>query len=166
MASFLCNNLFACKCFSECEHRRNHFNLITSFETNYEYLQRRNKELESKTTVMSLVAVAGIIKIQALWRGYIFKKALPYALAQVGNEMKIYPPFICGPLLRQVRGEYNEDEMEDITINSKHYKIDTYGNVSGYKGCLFGYDSSGHLEEMGIWENNNITKYTFGYSYY
>jgi len=50
--------------------------------------------------------------------------------------MKRYPPTICGPLLPLRRGEYNESEMEDITINKKIYKFDTYGNISGYKGCL------------------------------
>ena len=47
------------------------------------------------------------------------------------NEMKRYPTSICGPLLPLSRGEYNESEMEDITINKKNYKIDTYGNISG-----------------------------------
>ena len=79
--------------------------------------------------------------------------------------MKRYPPTICGPLLPLRRGEYNESEMEDITINKKIYKFDTYGNISGYKGCLFSYNSAGYLEEIGIWKNNRITKYTFGYSY-
>ena len=56
--------------------------------------------------------------------------------------------------------------MEDITINNKNYKIDTYGNISGWKGCLFSYDSAGYLEEIGIWKNTIITNYTFGYSYW
>jgi|TARA_B110000971_G_C19792292_1_gene400342 hypothetical protein len=77
-----------------------------------------------------------------------------------------YPPRICGPTFRLFRGEYNESAMEDITINNKNYKIDTYGNISGWKGCLFSYDSAGYLEEIGIWKNTIITNYTFGYSYW
>ena len=72
-----------------------------------------------------------------------------------------YPPRIYGPLIRYSR----LNEIEDITINNKNYKIDTYGNIYGYKGCLFSYDSGGYLEEIGIWENNIIINYTFGYSY-
>lgn len=76
-----------------------------------------------------------------------------------------YPPMICGPLISPYHGEYNESYMEEITINKINYKIDTYGNVSGYKKCLFCYDSAGYLEEIGILKNNDIIKYTFGYSY-
>jgi hypothetical protein len=82
------------------------------------------------------------------------------------ENIKGYPPRICGPLFNLYRGEYDELEMKDITINNKNYKIDTYGNISGWKGCLFGYDSGGYLEEIGIWENNIIKNYTFGYSYW
>tara|TARA_B110000967_G_scaffold166103_1_gene174018 strand:+ start:865 stop:1179 length:315 start_codon:yes stop_codon:yes gene_type:complete len=80
--------------------------------------------------------------------------------------MKTYPPTICGPLLCQYRGEYDESLLDDITIDNKRYKIDIYGNVSGYESCLFSYDSCGNLEEVGIWENGGITEYTFGYTYF
>jgi len=84
--------------------------------------------------------------------------------SNIKNE-EIYPPSICGPLLRQIHGEYDESKMENIIINKKRYTIDTYGNISGYKGCLFNYDSAGYLEEIGIWKNNRIIEYTFGYNY-
>jgi len=70
------------------------------------------------------------------------------------------PPKICGPLLPLYRGNYNESKLGDIIINKKKYKIDTYGNVTGFKNCVFLYDSAGYLEEIGIFENNSITEYT------
>ena len=81
---------------------------------------------------------------------------------------KGYPLAIYGPLLRPEHGEYNESELENITINKKSYKLDKYGNVSGYKNCIFGYDSGGYLEEIGIWdpENKMIIEYEFGYNYF
>jgi len=89
-------------------------------------------------------------------------------MSQVDKHGNIngYPSRICGPLFRLCRGEYNESVMEDITINNKKYKIDTHGNICGWKGCIFSYDSGGYLEEIGIWKNNIITNYTFGYSYW
>ena len=85
-------------------------------------------------------------------------------MSKLDKYIKGYPSRICGPLFPIYRGEYKE--MEDITINNKNYKLDTYGNISGWKGCLFSYDSGGYLEEIGIWKNNKITQYTFGYSYW
>ncbi len=81
------------------------------------------------------------------------------------NMKSIYPQKLCGPLLPLFRGDYNESKLEDIIINKKNYKIDTYGNVSGFKKCVFAYDSGGYLEEIGVFENNSITEYTFGYTY-
>lgn len=75
-----------------------------------------------------------------------------------------YPKQICGPLLPLVRGDYDESRLGDIIINDKNYKIDKHGNVCGYKNCVFAYDSGGFLEEIGVFENNSITEYTFGYS--
>ena len=84
------------------------------------------------------------------------------------SRKKGYPLSICGPLLRPKHGEYNENELENITINKKSYKIDKYGNVCGYKNCIFTFDSCGELEEIGIWdaENYRIIEYEFGYSYF
>lgn len=78
---------------------------------------------------------------------------------------KIFPEQICGPLLPLYRNNYDESKLKDITINNKKYKIDEYGNVTGFKNCVFTYDSGGYLEEIGVFENNSITEYTFGYTY-
>jgi hypothetical protein len=75
-----------------------------------------------------------------------------------------YPPKICGPLFPLIRGEYNESKLADIIINKKKYKLDEYGNVTGFKKCLLDYDSGLYLEEVGVFENNSITEYTFGYT--
>ena len=74
-----------------------------------------------------------------------------------------YPPVIIGPLPK-----YDESLLDDIIIDDDHYKHDTYGNITGYKNCILGYDSALYLEEIGIWNNINkvITRYRFGYSYY
>ena len=84
------------------------------------------------------------------------------------SRKKGYPLSICGPILRPKHGDYDENKLENITINKKSYKLDKYGNVSGYKNCIFTFDSGGFLEEIGIWdtENNRIIEYEFGYSYF
>lgn len=77
----------------------------------------------------------------------------------------IYPQQICGPLLPLFHGNYDESKLKDITINNKDYKIDKYGNVTGFKNCVFLYNSVGYLEEIGVFENNSIIEYTFGYTF-
>ena len=84
------------------------------------------------------------------------------------EQRKKYPPMICGPLLSKIHGDYDESKLADITINNTNYKLDKYGNISGYKNCLFTYDSGHFLEEIGIWDDNNhiIIEYEFGYTYF
>jgi hypothetical protein len=83
------------------------------------------------------------------------------------EEQNKYPPMICGPLFPKIHGDYDESKLVDITIKNKDYKLDKYGNTSGYKNCLFTYDSGHNLEEIGIWDdiNHMIIEYEFGYTY-
>ena len=70
---------------------------------------------------------------------------------------------VIGPLQ-----SYYDGCFENITINNKTYKCDIYGNITGYRHCILGYDSNLDLEEIGFWDqvNNRIIDYHFGYSYH